>query len=680
MKRLAKVSFRMVSISVALACVPVLWGHPASAQTLRPMEIEDQYRVKRVGGAQLSPDGEWVAYTVSTTNLEKDESKTQIWMVSTQGGEPIPLTMSGESASSPKWSPDGKYLSFTASRGEGARSQVWGLDRRGGEAQPLTDVEQGVGGYEWSPDGSRLLLTIRDADTTEASAEGGGRSQVRDPWVIDRLQFKRDGVGYLTDARKTHLYVFDLKSKKLTQITSGRWDEGSPAWSPDGSKIAFASNRTEDPDANSNSDIWVVSAKNTDKGGTLVRITDWESADGSPTWSPDGSLIAYTTGNHSIEFDDHGISHLAVKASDGTGERRILTEALDRNVRSPKFTPDGRTILVSLQDEGRDHVAGVELQTGAVTRLVDGEIQASGFSVGPDGHLATTISAYHTPGEIFLQRGEERTQLTHVNDSLMAATQPAEVRKIHFQSADGTAIEGWVYFPPGFKEGTRYPTILRIHGGPGGMYGVGFSFEPQLLAANGYLVVLTNPRGSTGYGFDFTRAIRRMWGTLDYQDVMAGLDYAMEQGWADPDRLGVGGWSYGGILTNYVITKSTRFKAAISGASMGIMVANYGTDIYQLWYEREWGLPWENRQLWEDLSPFNDIGNVTTPSLFMGGESDWNVPILNSEQMYQALKRRGIDTRLVVYPGQPHGLRVPSYNVHRYKEYLAWYDKYVKGG
>jgi len=684
MKRFQRVPFLVVSVSIGLSGALFASSSPLQAQESpasqpRPLEIEDQYRVKRVGSPQLSPDGEWVAYTVSTTNLEKDRSRTQIWMVSTQGGEPIPLTMSGESASSPKWSPDGKYLSFSASRGEEAKSQVWVLDRRGGEARSLTDVEQGVGGYEWSPDGSKLLLTIRDADTTEASGEGGGRPQVQDPWVIDRLQTKRDGQGYLTDTRRTHLYVFDVKSKKLTQITSGRWDEGSAVWSPDGSKVAFSSNRTEDPDANSNSDIWVVSANNTDLGGTLVRITDYEGGDGGPIWSPDGEWIAYTTGINDPRFGAFETRHLAVRASDGTGERRILTETLDRSVGSLKFTPDGRGVLVSVSEEGRGHVARIDVETGAVTRLIDGEIQASGFSLGPDGLLATIISDPRTPGEVFIQRGEERTRLTHVNDSLVAAIEVAEVRNIHFNSADGTEIEGWVFFPPDFEEGRRYPTLLRIHGGPNGSYGVGFNTEAQILAASGYLIVITNPRGSSGYGREFGFALWQKWGIPDFEDVMAGVDYTIGQGWADPDRLGVGGWSYGGILTNYVITKTARFKGAISGASMGLMVANFGHDHHQLGNEREWGNPWENRQLWEDLSPWNDIGNVTTPTLFMGGESDWNVPILNSEQMYQALKRRGIDTRLVVYPGQPHGLRIPSYNVHRYKEYLAWYDRYVKG-
>ena len=647
--------------------------------TPRSLEIKDQFAIKSVGSAEVSPDGEWVAFTVSTTNLDREDTRTQIWMVSTAGGDPFPVTMSSESISGPKWSPDGKYLSFLTSRGENAKPQVWVLDRRGGEARQLTEIEDGAGSYEWSPDATRLVMAIRDKDSTAADS-GSSRSRTRDPWVIDRLQFKRDGRGYLADSLRTHLYVYDIASKKLTQITSGRWDEGSPAWSPDGTRIAFVSNRTEDPDANSNDDIWVVAASNTDQGATLQRITDYQGGDGSPAWSPDGKWIAYTTGINDPRVDAMSNNKLALRASDGSGERRILGDGLDRGVGSPTFTADGKALLFSIDDSGEGHVGRIDLATEAVTRPVSGEISSRGFTASPDGKIALGVSTYHMPGEIFVQDGAELRQLSHVNDSIMGAVRKAEVENVHFNSPDGTEIEGWVFFPPGFREGTRYPTILRIHGGPHGAYGVGWNFEAQLLAANGYLVLITNPRGSSGYGNAFSMALWQKWGIPDFQDVMAGVDHVIERGWADPDRLGVGGWSYGGILTNYVITKSTRFKGAISGASMGLLVSNFGVDHYQLGNEREWGTPWENRQMWEDLSPWNDVGKVTTPTLFMGGESDWNVPILNSEQFYQALKRRGIETRLVVYPGQPHGLRVPSYNVHRYTEYLAWYDKHVKGG
>lgn len=302
----------------------------------------------------------------------------------------------------------------------------------------------------------------------------------------------------------------------------------------------------------------------------------------------------------------------------------------------------------------------------------------SGFSTGPGGMAAAVLSTPHMPGEVHLAKDGELTRLTHVNDDLMNQVRLAEVTNIHYPSKDGTEIEGWIFTPPGYDANLRYPTILRIHGGPNGQYGVGFNFDAQLFAANGYVVIITNPRGSSGYGQDFGMALWQKWGIPDFEDVMAGVDYAIDQGYSDENKLGVGGWSYGGILTNYVITKTERFQAATTGASMALLVANFGVDHYQLGNESEWGLPWENRDLWEKLSPFNDVDKVTTPTLIMGGEKDWNVPVVNSEQLYQALRRRGIDTRLVVYPGQPHGIRVPSYQKDRLERYIGWYDQYVK--
>ncbi len=660
----------------AWTCLPGASAQSGEASpTPRPLTIQDQFAIKSVGSAEISPDGEWVAFTVRTTNLEKEESKTQIWVAPVSGEDPFPVTMSGESVSSPKWSPDGKHLAFTARRNDDKGSQVYVLDMRGGEARRLTEIPGGAGAYEWSPDAGRLVLAIRDRDTTRAE----GSSEPRDPWVITRLQFKRDGQGYLADSLRTHLYVYDIGSKKLNQITSGRWDEGSPAWSPDGSRIAFVSNRTADPDANSNSDIWVVAADNPDKGSTLLRITTYDGSDGSPAWSPDGKWIAYTTQVVDPRYSAMANNRLALRAADGSGDRQILAPELDRMVDSPRFSPDGSALLFAIEDSGEDQLGRIEIATGEITRPIAGEISARGFSVSDNGRIATTVSSYHMPGEVFVKNGDDFRQLSHVNDSIMGALKKAEVKNIHFSAPGGPEVEGWVFFPPDFEEGTAYPTILRIHGGPHGSYGVSWNYEAQLLAANGYVVLITNPRGSSGYGNDFSMALWQKWGIPDFADVMAGVDYVIAQGWADPDRLGVGGWSYGGILTNYVITKSTRFKGAISGASMGLLVANFGVDHYQLGNEREWGLPWENRQMWEDLSAWNDIDKVTTPTLFMGGEVDWNVPVLNSEMMYQALRRRGIDTRLVVYPGQTHGIRNPTYNVHRYTEYLAWYAKYVKG-
>ena len=293
--------------------------------------------------------------------------------------------------------------------------------------------------------------------------------------------------------------------------------------------------------------------------------------------------------------------------------------------------------------------------------------------------MAVYISDPHLPGEYFLVEKDGLRRLTTVNDGWVAQFKLAEVENVQFPSKDGTEIEGFIFKPLGFDSGMRYPTLLRIHGGPVSQYDFAFNFEAQLFAANGYLVVLTNPRGSSGYGQEFSLGIYKSWGMKDFEDVMAGVDYAIAQGYADPERLGVGGWSYGGILTNYVITQTDRFKAAVTGASEVLFRSNYGHDHYQMQWEAELGLPWENVELWEKLSPFNRVEKIVTPTLIMGGEKDWNVPILNSEQLYQALRRLGRTTQLVVYPGQSHGIRLPSFMKDRWERYLKWYGKFVKG-
>ncbi len=653
----------------------------------RNLTVDDLFQIKDVGDPQVSPDGKWVAYTVTATLFKEEKSETQIWMVPFAGGEPIPMTAKGNSASRPRWSQDGKYLSFLSTRGEG-KPQVWLLDRQGGEAQQLTEVSQGVGSYDWSPDGTRLVLEIQDPSPEEIAArkdeEQGvkpARARTQPPWVIDRLQTKQDYVGYL-DHRRTHLYVFEVKAKKLTQVTSGDYDDGSAAWSPDGRFIAFVSNRDKEPDATFNTEIWLVASDNPDQGRTLVRLTDNPGEDQDPVWSPDGKSVAYVTSIEPKLFW-YATRFLAVVPAKG-GAPVLLTRKLDRNVSSPRYAPDGRSIYFSLEDSCEQQLARIPASGGDAAAVVDGPRALRSYVLAKDGTPVALISEPALPGEIFvIEQGKaaKRRRLTQTNDAFLAPIRLAEAEKIRFPSPDGTEVEGFLYKPPAFNPDLKYPALLRIHGGPTAQFDYGFDTEPQIFAANGYLVILVNPRGSTGRGQDYCKAIFADWGNKDVEDVLAGVDYAVAHGIADPDRLGVGGWSYGGILTNYVISKTTRFKGAISGAGGILWAGSFGHDHYQREYIAELGEPWKARDVWDRVSSvFYNVEKITTPTLIMGGEVDWNVPILNSEHLYQSLRQLGRTTQLVVYPGQHHGIRKPSYQKDLFERYLAWYDKYVKGG
>jgi dipeptidyl aminopeptidase/acylaminoacyl peptidase len=695
---------RFLLLCLALTLIPTLTASLAAEEkttpTPRNLEVDDLFRLRTVGSPQVSPDGQWVAYTVRTTDLEKDKRRTRIWMAPVDGSEPLPMTAKSSSASEPRFSPDGKYLSFLAARKEDDKedepqNQVWLLDRRGGEARQLTEVMQGVSKYEWAPDGRRLVLLIKDPSPEQLEAqkhkEQGTRPRrtpAKPPHVIDRLQFKRDYTGYL-DRRRTHLYVFDLATETLTQVTSGDADDSSPAWSPDGRFLAFVSNRTGDQDENYDTNIWVVASDNPDKGQTLIQVTTNPGRDEQPAWSPDGKWIAYISNPRPdlLWYATQQLSLVRAPSTEGESpEPRLVLEDLDRNARGPAFAPDSSAVYFLLEDSGENHLGRVAVDTGALTRPVDGPRSVKAFSVGQTGLIATLISEPRLPGEIFLSgpgSGAEANsprQLTTVNREVLDGLRLVDMEEVQFTSADGTPIEGFILKPPAFSPELKYPGMLRIHGGPVSQYSKSWSFEAQLFAANGYVVVMVNPRGSSGYGQDFSKAIFADWGNKDVEDVLAGVDYAVAQGYVDPDRLGVGGWSYGGMMTNYVISQTTRFKGAISGAGGALWTAHWGHDHYQLEYRVEMGLPWKNREAWERISsPFYNVEKITTPVLYMGGALDWNVPIIGSEHMYQSLRALGRTTELVVYPGEHHGIRKPTYQKDRYERYLAWYGKYVKG-
>jgi len=669
---------------------------PATPVAPRAITVDDAFEIHEVRDPQISDDGKWVAYTVSTASLKEDKTETRIWMAPTGGGDAIVMTAEDVSSSHPRWSPDGKYLAFLSKRNEG-KAEVWLLNRMGGEAQKLTDAIQDVDDFSWSPDSKRLALILRDpspeelaeAKTKDKEKPGsedkdkkdakGKKPKTPPPFVIDRYRFKSDMVGYL-DHRRTHLYVIDMVTKAVVQITSGDFDDEEPAWSPDGKLLAFRSNRsTPDPDRTYDTNIWVVAADNTDKGAHLTQVTTNPGSDAAPAWSPDGKWITYITQLDPKLFQ-YATHHVAVSPAGG-GQAKVLTQAFDRMSRYPRFSPDGQFIYFVADDDGTENLCRIPATGGEITRPISGHVVVSGYTIAKSGDLAAQITSIDRPSEIFTiaSSGGTPTRITHVNDAFVAKIKMVAPEYVKFKSKDGTLVAGYLYKPLDYVAGKKYPALLHPHGGPVGAYYGEFNHFSQLLAANGYVVLEPNPRGSSGYGQDFCKAIFADWGNKDYQDDMAMVDYAIAQGFADPDKLGVGGWSYGGISTDFIIAQSKRFKGAISGAGSAFFAALYGHDQYILDYDVELGRPWENRAVWDKISPFYKVENITTPTLFMGGDVDWNVPIIGGEQMYEAMKSLGrVETELVVYPGEFHGFKTPSHIKDRLERNLSWYAHYVK--
>ena len=669
----------MIYARLVLAAIAAVSAGELAAQ--RAVEAGDLLRMREVSDPQISPDNAWVAYTVSTSDTVEDRRDADVWMASWDGRRSVRLTRTPEREHTPRWSPDGRYLAFLSSRDDPHElEQLWVLDRRGGEADRLTDMAGGISDYAWSPDGTRIALIASDPDP-DRPVEGQDTTKRRPrPIVVDRFRFKHDNVGYLGEERD-HLHLLTLAGRRVEILTPGPYDEYAPSWSPDGRTIAFLSRRRPEYDRDDNWDLYVVAAV---PGAEPRQLTTFAGADmdpewgnRAPSWSPDGKLLAYVQGGRP-ELLYYGGQKVAVVPVDG-GPARVLTGALDRNVLSPTFSPDGASVLFLLEDDRVYHLARVPAAGGEVERLVGGKRAIEDLSVGRDGRIALTSSTPRQPTEVFSVEGRELRKLSAQNDAWLEQVRLAPVEEISFRSRDGTPIHGFMVKPPDYREGTRYPTILRIHGGPVWQYFHDFAnLDWQVFAAQGYVVLGVNPRGSSGRGEKFSTAIFAAWGDKDGDDVLAAVDHAVARGIADPGRLGIGGWSYGGILTNQVIARDRRFRAAISGAGQGNALAGYGTDMYALEYETELGRPWENLKAWTRVSrPFLRADRIVTPTLFVCGQEDWNVPLVNSEQMYQALKSLGRTTELVIYPGESHGIKRPSFVLDRMERYLAWYGAHL---
>jgi len=707
----------------ALFILLVALTPPAQAQ--RAMTAADILRVASVNDAQISPDGEWVVYTVSTT--EANETRSTLWLVRARRNTaitrpdeddapferavPVQLLAPGWSASNPRWSPDGKRIAFRATQQE--RSGIWIIslgDRQPRLVAPVREtnffITYAGESFAWSPDSRRIAFISATEETRvgerlEVARTPSRAAALDDPRVVDRIQYKSRTS--FSDRARTHVWVVDVDAslagdeRATRQLTAGAFYDHALTWSPRGDEVAFLSNHEPDPDANNNSDIFAV-----DMSGRVRQITNTQGCEYEPAWSPDGKWIAYTATKRDVTTIDSVSEDTHVWVIDaGGGAGRELTAAQDRRARSPRWSSDGRSIFFLAGDRGQTFIYRVSVEGGKVLKLFDTEpavrnksddyfsfpprlYQLTGFSASTHSatRLALTLSDVLHPAEIWVAdvAREIWRPISAHNNALMRSLSLVEPEPIKFSSFDGTEIQGWLMKPVGWRGDRRYPLILSIHGGPHGMSG--YSFNPlfQVYAARGYGVLYLNPRGSSGYGQKFSDGTLREWGGGDYRDLMMGVDEALRtRSWIDPDRLGVTGGSYGGFMTNWIITQTTRFKAAVSQASVSNLISFYATSLYQDLIQAEFGgFPWDDYDLLWRWSPLRYVKQAQTPTLLIHGEADNDVHITQAEEMYTALKRRGIETVLVRYPREGHGLREPLHRVDALERTLAWFDRFLK--
>ncbi len=636
--------------------------------------IDDLLRIADIEEPVFSPDGEYLAYSVTTNNLERDEPQSDLWRVRWNGGDRRALTQTPDASEwRAEWSPDGRWIAFLSDRGgDDATTQVWLMPAASGEAEKITDFPGGVIDYAWAPDGRRLAVIARDPERPADQP----KPLRPPPIVIDRYQFKDDGIGLLTE-RRQHLYLFELDGRKAVLLTAGAHDEYLPSWSPDGRHIAYVTKRGADPDRHRNWDIYLIEPR---AGAEERRLTSFAGADldpyweTRPDWSPDSRRVAYLQGGED-RLHEYALTQLAV-IDVATGES-ILPASIDRPFGRPRFSPDGKSVLALIEHSRVTWLSRIDLSTGKIAPLTQGRRFDYDFDIARNGRIAVLGGDDHHPYEIAAVEWRRLRTLADHN-AFLRDKRLADVEPIEFDSADDTRIQGFLVKPVDYEPHRRYPTILRIHGGPVYQFSHEFMSDWQVYAAQGYAVVAANPRGSSGRGLDFALEIYADWGNKDTADVLAAVDHVVALGVADPQRLAIGGRSYGGMLTNYVIARDTRFKAAVSGAGISHIIAAYGADQYTREMEFELGRPWGDRTAWDRVSlPFLHADRITTPTLFYCEELDVNVPCLGSEQMYQALRSLGVPTQLVIYPDEWHPVTVPSYLRDRMQRHLDWYGRYL---
>ncbi|HEV7517113.1 MAG TPA: S9 family peptidase, partial [Thermoanaerobaculia bacterium] len=706
-------------LAVLLLAAAFLPALPAAAAK-RPLTETDLFRFVWIADPQISPDGHRIAFVRVTVNAKKDGYDTALWVAATDGSEPPRPLTAGPGDSSPRWSPSGRQLAFVRApappaekTGDEAPPQIYVLNvAGGGEARAVTDLPRGAGSPAWSPDGRTLAFSSStNAKDLEKKKAGKKKDEEyeSDVRVITRATYRRNGGGYNDILHPGHIWTVTLPEPPADpagplpeprQVTQGDLDESPPTWSPDGSLLYFLANRTPEPYYQlPDDDLYAVPAH----GGAAVKVVDIDGPVNDFTPSPDGKRIAFLGYlNPKPERSYNQPDLFVVDRAPGTSPRN-LTANYDYDIgddvggdqhsprgdqpTSPVWSRDQRTLYAVAAERGRANLQKVDVATGKVTPLTTGDRDVVSYTATPDGaRFALVISTPTAIGDLWaLDAASGRlAQLTRFNDPLFAEIDLTPPEEIVYKSFDGKEIQAWVQRPPGFDPAQKYPLILDIHGGPHSAYGWTFDHEFQWMAAKGYLVLYPNPRGSASYGQEFGNVIQYHYPGDDYKDLMAGVDELVRRGWADPDRLGVTGGSGGGILTNWIVTQTDRFKAAVAQRSIADWSSFWYTADFTLftpsWFK---GAPWEDPEDFRARSPITHVANVKTPLMLIEGEADYRTPPgAGGEQMFRALKYLKKPVVMVRFPDESHELSrsgKPWHRIERLRHIVGWFDKYLEG-
>jgi len=669
------------------------------AQKKRTITAEDLYRFQLVMDARISPNGKQVIMAVQRVAHKTEKKYTNLWLVSTTGGRPQQFTYGDQVDTMPRWSPNGSSIAFLSNRKDGKAMQIYTIPVDGGEARPLTDLKGNIGDFSWSPDGKTVLCDFQKKDQAALEREEDEQKKklgLVSRHITTRTFFKFDGIGYLPDER-WHIWSINAKTGKVTQLTEGDiHDELFPTWSPDGDTIAFTSNRSDEPDlVDGKDDLFVMPAS----GGDMVQLETPEGPKYMLSFSPDGRYLAY------IGVEGRGLwwrnFSLWVLPIDGSTPARNLTDSTDLHCIDttsgdlsgavqmlPTWSTDSGKVYFQASHHGDTALYSVTLtDEPIVERILEdaGTVGPYTFSAQQD-KLAYVLNMMTRTGELMVRdmgNGRSR-QLSRFNETWLKRLNLGEVEEVWFKGQDGYDLQGWIVFPPDFDPEKTYPSVLEIHGGPQVQYGNSFMHEFFYLAAQGYVVYFSNPRGGQGYGEEHCKAIWNKWGTVDYDDVQAWWEFMMQQPFIDTERMGVTGGSYGGYMTSMIIGRSNQFKTAVSQRAVNNLVSMWGSSDYNWAFQQSIGEnkpPFENLDTYWEQSPMKYVGNAKTPTLVIHSQSDFRVAQEQGEQLYVALKRLGVDTEMVLFPNEPHGLSRggrTDRRIDRLNHILRWLDKYLK--